>query len=148
MSAMMLGSMVFSGFDLKTARDTSRLLLGILTLAANCLLVAALASSEMVTFFSFAIFELCVGLYFPAMGRLKSELVDDAVRGKVYGMMRLPLNVFVVLALGLTQEGTCDTCFSRILRILIRLQETHIAALSSLLRAYFCSGPFSLCSGT
>jgi hypothetical protein len=39
------------------------------------------------------------------MGRLKSELVDDAVRGKVYALMRLPLNIFVVLALGLTQEG-------------------------------------------
>ena len=39
------------------------------------------------------------------MSRLKSELVEDAVRGKVYGMMRLPLNVFVVLALGVTREG-------------------------------------------
>lgn len=39
------------------------------------------------------------------MSKLKSELVDDAVRAKVYGTMRLPLNIFVVLALGLPQEG-------------------------------------------
>lgn len=106
MSAMMLGSMIFSGIDLKSVKDTGRLLLGILTLAANCLLVPVLASSEMATFWGFTIFEVCVGMYFPAMGRLKSELVDDAVRARVYGVMRLPLNLFVVLALGLTQEGT------------------------------------------
>ncbi|KAL9531309.1 Molybdate-anion transporter [Sphaerulina musiva] len=105
MSAMMLGSMIFSGIDLKSVKDTGRLLLGILTLAANCLLVPVLASSEMATFWGFTIFEVCVGMYFPAMGRLKSELVDDAVRARVYGVMRLPLNLFVVLALGLTQEG-------------------------------------------
>lgn len=106
MSAMMLGAMIFSSIDLKSVKDTGRLLLGILTLAANCLLVPVLASSEMATFWGFTIFEVCVGMYFPAMGRLKSELVDDAVRARVYGVMRLPLNLFVVLALGLTQEGT------------------------------------------
>ncbi|EMF12748.1 DUF791-domain-containing protein, partial [Sphaerulina musiva SO2202] len=99
MSAMMLGSMIFSGIDLKSVKDTGRLLLGILTLAANCLLVPVLASSEMATFWGFTIFEVCVGMYFPAMGRLKSELVDDAVRARVYGVMRLPLNLFVVVAL-------------------------------------------------
>ncbi|CZT16987.1 uncharacterized protein RCC_02819 [Ramularia collo-cygni] len=105
MTAMMLGSMVFSSVKLRTEREVSRMLLSILALAAISLLFPVLVRAEAVTFWSFALFELCVGLYFPTMGRLKSELVDDTSRGKVYAVMRLPLNVFVVLALGMTQEG-------------------------------------------
>ena len=60
---------------------------------------------EVVTFWSFALFEVCTGLYFPTMSRLKSEIVEDAVRARVYGLMRLPLNVFVVVALGITKDG-------------------------------------------
>lgn len=105
MSAMMLGSMLFSVIDLRSERETGRLLLSILAMAAISLMVPVLMRTEGLTFWSFAIFEACVGMYFPTMGRLKSEIVDDAVRGKVYALMRLPLNIFVVLALGLTQEG-------------------------------------------
>ncbi|EME89189.1 uncharacterized protein MYCFIDRAFT_14297, partial [Pseudocercospora fijiensis CIRAD86] len=99
MSAMMMGSMIFSSIELRSGRDTGRLLLSILALAAISLLLPVLATAEALAFWCFSLFEACVGLYFPTMSRLKSELVEDAVRGKVYGMMRLPLNVFVVLAL-------------------------------------------------
>lgn len=105
MAAMMLGSMVFSTVELRSERDVARMLLSILALAAVSMLLPVLTRAEALTFWSFALFEACVGLYFPTMGRLKSELVDDATRGKVYALMRLPLNVFVVLALGMTQEG-------------------------------------------
>jgi hypothetical protein len=105
MSAMMLGSMLFSLLDLRTERDVGRLLLSVLATASIALMLPVLARREIPTFWNFAVFEACVGMYFPTMGRLKSELVDDAVRGKVYALMRLPLNIFVVLALGLTQEG-------------------------------------------
>lgn len=105
MTAMMLGSMIFSTMDLRSERDVGRILLSILALAAVSLLLPVLVRAEAVTFWSFALFEMCVGLYFPTMGRLKSELVDDASRGKIYALMRLPLNMFVVLALGMTQEG-------------------------------------------
>lgn len=46
-----------------------------------------------------------MGLYYPSMGYLKGQIVHDGVRGKVYGLLRLPLNVFVVVTLGLTKEG-------------------------------------------
>lgn len=105
MSAMMMGSMLFSAVELRNERDTGKLLLLILALAANSLLIPVLVTAEAITFWSFTLFEMCVGLYFPTMSRLKSELVEDAVRGKIYGMMRLPLNVFVVFALSVTREG-------------------------------------------
>jgi hypothetical protein len=39
------------------------------------------------------------------MSSLKGRLIDDNVRASVYGMLRVPLNVFVVLALSTTKEG-------------------------------------------
>ena len=39
------------------------------------------------------------------MGNLKEKIVDDGVRAKVYGVLRVPLNVFVVVGLGLTRDG-------------------------------------------
>ncbi|TPX18860.1 uncharacterized protein E0L32_011475 [Thyridium curvatum] len=56
-------------------------------------------STEQRTFWLFCAFEACVGAYWPCMGYLKGRLVGDAVRGRVYGLMRIPLNLFVVAAL-------------------------------------------------
>lgn len=39
------------------------------------------------------------------MGNMKEKIVDDEVRAKIYGVLRLPLNLFVVVGLGLTQDG-------------------------------------------
>lgn len=39
------------------------------------------------------------------MGNLKEKIVEDDVRAKIYGILRLPLNLFVVVGLGLTQDG-------------------------------------------
>ena len=44
-------------------------------------------------------------MYFPSVGYLKGRIVDDGVRATVYGVLRIPLNVFVVVALALTKEG-------------------------------------------
>ncbi|KAK5168192.1 uncharacterized protein LTR77_006761 [Saxophila tyrrhenica] len=105
MCAIMLGSMIFSTVKPENARDAGHLTLSILALASWGLLIPVLQRSEGATFWSFALFEMCVGLYFPSMSRLKSEVVEDAVRAKVYGFMRLPLNVFIAVALGVTQDG-------------------------------------------
>ena len=105
MCSMMLGSLFSSALKLETARDAARLMLTILALASCALLVPALQRMEVVTFWSFALFEMCVGLYFPTMSQLKSEIVEDGVRAKIYGLIRIPLNIFVVLALGTTKEG-------------------------------------------
>ncbi|KAI6909277.1 DUF791-domain-containing protein [Hortaea werneckii] len=115
MSAMMLGSMATSAMNLTSnLKTSSRLTLHTVALAAIALIIPALAkSSETGVFWAFALFEICVGMYFPAMSKLKSEVVEERVRGKVYGMMRVPLNLFVVLALGSTKEGDAyrDTMF-------------------------------------
>lgn len=42
------------------------------------------------------VFELCVGIYFPAFGTLKSMLVPENVRSSVYNWFRVPLNAIVL----------------------------------------------------
>jgi hypothetical protein len=44
-------------------------------------------------------------MYFPSIGYLKGKHIEDGIRARVYGVLRIPLNVFVVAALALVQEG-------------------------------------------
>lgn len=62
-----------------------------------------------VSMFAFLLFEFCVGLYFPSIGSLKSEVVPEHVRATVYNFYRVPLNAIVV---GLLLSGiSMATCF-------------------------------------
>lgn len=105
MCAVMLGSTFFGLLKIDSARHAGHLMLSILAMASYGLLIPVLQQAEGVTFWSFMLFEMCVGLYFPSMSRLKSGIVDDAVRARVYGFMRLPLNIFIAVALGTTRDG-------------------------------------------
>ncbi|KXL49471.1 hypothetical protein M433DRAFT_159952 [Acidomyces richmondensis BFW] len=109
MCAMMLGSMFFTWYTALPAGrwviPASNLLSLCLMVAACCFLIPVLTRDEEITFWCFCVFEICVGIYFPTMGNLKENIVDDGVRAKVYGILRVPLNIFVVIGLGLTREG-------------------------------------------
>jgi len=50
-------------------------------------------------FVAFLLFEFSVGLYFPSIGVLKSEIVPEHVRGTMYNIYRVPLNAVVVALL-------------------------------------------------
>jgi MFS transporter, MFS domain-containing protein family, molybdate-anion transporter len=45
---------------------------------------------------SFMVVELCVGLFMPLAGTLRSKYVPDALQGAILNIFRLPLNVVVV----------------------------------------------------
>merc|ERR1740123_1768755 len=45
---------------------------------------------------AFLVFEFCVGVLFPTIGVLKSDVVPERVRGTMYNFYRLPLNGIVV----------------------------------------------------
>ena len=109
MCTMMLGSMFFTWYSALPQGpwvvSPSVLLMFSLLVAAWCFLVPVLIHNEAITFWCFCIFEMCCGIYFPTMGKLKEKIIDDGVRAKVYGVLRVPLNVFVVVGLGLTKDG-------------------------------------------
>ncbi|KAM0331685.1 hypothetical protein ACHAQA_003364 [Verticillium albo-atrum] len=104
MSATLLASLAYPRL---TRLLTPSALLAAL-LAAAALLLRALASGPgpQQAFWLFCAFEAVVGAYFPAQGTLKGALVPDAVRGRVYAALRVPLNAFVVLSLLLMGEGS------------------------------------------
>ncbi|RDW75170.1 putative major facilitator superfamily-containing protein 5 [Coleophoma cylindrospora] len=106
MASVMLGSLLFNLLVSKyRIISHSRLLTIIFATASSSLLVTVVVKDETLTFWSFCIFEACVGMYWPSVGYLKGRVIDDSVRARVYGLMRIPLNVFVVVALSLIQEG-------------------------------------------
>ena len=45
---------------------------------------------------SFLVFELCVGMFMPVAGTLRSKYVPDALQGGILNIFRLPLNFIVV----------------------------------------------------
>ena len=45
---------------------------------------------------SFLVFELCVGMFMPVAGTLRSKYVPDALQGGILNIFRLPLNAIVV----------------------------------------------------
>jgi len=50
----------------------------------------------MTCFMAFCVFEFSVGLYFPSIGVLKSEVVPENIRTTMYNIYRIPLNAVVV----------------------------------------------------
>jgi len=59
----------------------------------------ALSSSDTATFLSFLLFEVCVGVYFPTMGTMKSVIVPENKRVAIYNLYRVPLNFIVLTSL-------------------------------------------------
>jgi len=58
-------------------------------------------------------FEVCVGLYFPSMGTLKSSIVPESHRSAIYNIYRIPLNFVVMASLltHLTPRTSFYVCF-------------------------------------
>ncbi|KAM3491168.1 hypothetical protein MY3957_005574 [Beauveria namnaoensis] len=104
MCTMLAGSAMFSHLRAGSA-STSNILLSILVIVGGCLGFIVNVRDERVLFLLFCIIEGCIGAYFPAMASLKSQLVNDGIRGRVYSVLRAPLNVFVVVAHCLDEEG-------------------------------------------
>lgn len=97
MMCCMVGSSVFSFFN-PNFNPAKVLVTGCIVSAAAFGLVATeIGSASLVAamYTAFLLFEFCVGLYFPAMGSLKSELVPEESRAGVYNWYRLPLNAVV-----------------------------------------------------
>ncbi len=104
MCAMMAGSALFS-LSPHSRDDVGILLMAVVLVVSCCLSLAVILASEIWVFWAVCVIEACIGAYFPSMSYLKSEVVEDGVRGRVYSLLRMPLNVFVVVAHSLDQEG-------------------------------------------
>lgn len=81
------------------------LLIGAVAVAAVSLLGLALLAGETACFYTFLVFEVSNGVYVPSVAYLRGLVVDEKSRAGLYGLMKIPLFIFVILALGITAEG-------------------------------------------
>ncbi|KNE56576.1 hypothetical protein AMAG_02372 [Allomyces macrogynus ATCC 38327] len=70
-----------------------------LILAFTSLLASSVSESLGCTFITFCVFEMAVGLYFPAISALRSRIIPDSVRGTAMSVFQVPLNLLVVAVL-------------------------------------------------
>jgi hypothetical protein len=77
----------------------------LLLCSALSLVMIIYEGSEAVCFMSLCLFEACVGVYNPTIASLKSQIVSNEHRGQLYGLLRLPTNIYVVLTLQSVKQG-------------------------------------------
>merc|ERR1719198_699822 len=94
----MMGSSLF-GLMSSRLSPAKAVLIACVT-AAVCFAITALKCGEAafapMLYGSFLLFESTVGIYFPSMGSLKSELVPEEARAGIYNCYRVPLNLVVM----------------------------------------------------
>lgn len=53
----------------------------------------------LVAFFAFLLYEVAVGMYFPAIGYLRSQIIPEQFRASIANWYRIPMNMFTCLSL-------------------------------------------------
>lgn len=93
--------------------EVKRLGINIFYVATAAFAIMAISSSDTITFLAFLLFEMCVGMYFPMMGTMKSRIVPENNRAAIYNLYRIPLNFIVLFSLltDLTPTQSFSLCF-------------------------------------
>lgn len=126
MASVLAASLIFNiAMDRKLVKYTY-LLIGILGVADLTFYLLEEPRSEQMSFWLFCLFEACVGMYWPCMGYLKGQLIEDGLRAQLYSILRVPLNVFVVVSLYFTGDGDA---YGKVFAVCSRLLLAAIGAL-------------------
>lgn len=109
MVSMMLGSLCYTITTTLATRpgakgDSSLTVHAKLSSIVCALSALALAGAvgfkdEKRRFWAFCLFEACVGMYYPVQGMLRGTLISNEHRATLSSLFRIPLNIFVVVAL-------------------------------------------------
>lgn len=98
MAACMIGSSLFG--PLIRIQSVEKVTGGMLAVAALSMALATVRTTSLAgVVASFLAFEACVGLYFPAIGTLRSKYLPDSHRSVLMSMFRVPLNVIVAVVM-------------------------------------------------
>eukprot|EP00591_Stephanopyxis_turris_P010955 CAMPEP_0195511852 /NCGR_PEP_ID=MMETSP0794_2-20130614/4023_1 /TAXON_ID=515487 /ORGANISM="Stephanopyxis turris, Strain CCMP 815" /LENGTH=504 /DNA_ID=CAMNT_0040639523 /DNA_START=99 /DNA_END=1613 /DNA_ORIENTATION=+ len=100
MVCCMAGSSMFSLCMTKNFKIES---LAIVIFGVGAISMAIIAikplESDTLVFIAMNAFEVCVGMYWPIMGTLKSIIVPESSRAAIYNLYRIPLNGVVLFSL-------------------------------------------------
>jgi len=129
MIACMGGSSLFS---IAIKRISAGKILSYVFLVASIALALPLFTTGLeATLVSFLLFEACVGIYWPAMGTVRSQVVPEETRATIYNIFRVPLNA-IVLGVLLNQMSTLTAfmCCSGMLLIAFVCQSVLTARMA------------------
>ena len=117
MACCLLGTTAFGSLQSKGVR-TETTSAGMLTMAAAAMgmATASVSGANMAGLAAaFLAFEVCVGMYFPLIGTLRSKYIPDSHRSVIMNLFGIPLNLIVVSVflsikkLGVKGALTCST---------------------------------------
>lgn len=98
MVCCMIGSSLFSILMEKGTR-LEQIGIYVFFVGAVSMAVINMSASDSLSFVFMNVFEMCVGMYFPIMGTLKSSIVPENQRSAIYNLYRIPLNFIVLTSL-------------------------------------------------
>lgn len=81
-------------------------------LAFVALLVPVLSTNFMAVFAAFLAVEICVGMYYPSVGVMRSQLLPSHVSATLMNFFRVPLNILVVTGTKLTDTYPAPIVFA------------------------------------
>ena len=99
MVCVMVGSSVFKLFNTNKTRLYNIPLILHAVSFTTMLLITIFYEYKVMVYICFLIFEISVGVFYPAYGVIKSEKLPEEIRSSVMNIFRIPLNAFVVLLL-------------------------------------------------
>uniref|UniRef100_A0A1I7VK90 Major facilitator superfamily transporter n=1 Tax=Loa loa TaxID=7209 RepID=A0A1I7VK90_LOALO len=98
MVSIMIGSMIFKLLS-KYQRPESFMRF-VLAVSVLCLATPIIwPDNEMVIYAGFIFFEICVGIFWPAIGFMRGIYIAEATRSTVMNYCRVPLNAIVIIIL-------------------------------------------------
>lgn len=116
MICTLIGSGIFQ-YCIEQGYRVEKIALQMFVCSAVSLLLPAFTSIHSVRLLSFCAFEVCVGMFWPCLGCMRSKYVPEDVRATTMNFFRIPLNLIVCLVLGKIGEmsemsvfGVCTCC--------------------------------------
>jgi len=98
MICVFIGSTLFKYF-LDHRHSVEKTAVYIFAVASVSLAVPIFFKNHTFRLISFFVFEICVGMFWPSSGLMRSRYVPEEVRATVMNIFRIPLNIIVVLVL-------------------------------------------------
>jgi len=94
----MIGSRIFS-ILVHYKVSTEQINTNNLFIACICLLMPYFAVDNFSILLSFLAFEVCCGIWFPAIGTLRGQYIPERTRATIMNFFRVPLNFLVAVVL-------------------------------------------------
>eukprot|EP00090_Calanus_glacialis_P000829 TRINITY_DN10585_c0_g1_i4.p1 TRINITY_DN10585_c0_g1~~TRINITY_DN10585_c0_g1_i4.p1 ORF type:complete len:439 (+),score=69.59 TRINITY_DN10585_c0_g1_i4:40-1356(+) len=112
MLSIMIGSLIFR-ILVKSATAQRILFLATLVFLSSTLVASQFASSsdslsKYICYVAFLFIEISLGMYFPSIGTLRSNLVPGSHRSTIINLFRIPLNLLTVATLLAIKSGVVE----------------------------------------